>query len=191
VTLGDATHRLPEPFLVFATQNPIEQEGTYPLPEAQVDRFLLKAKVDYPKADEERQILDRMTSGEAPPVGRVLTAETVARLTRRVREVYLDERIRDYVVALVQATRRPKEVGLADAAPLIAFGASPRATLAFSEAARALAFLRGRGYVVPEDVKEMAKDVLRHRILLTYEAEAENVTSEAIVERVLERVEVP
>jgi MoxR-like ATPase len=191
VTLGDTTHRLPEPFLVFATQNPIEQEGTYPLPEAQVDRFLLKARVDYPRPEEERQILDRMMSGEAPPVTRVLAAETVARLTRRVREVYLDERIRDYVVALVQATRRPKDVGLADAAPLIAFGASPRATLAFSEAARALAFLRGRGYVVPEDVKEIAKDVLRHRILLTYEAEAENVTSEAIVDRVLERVEVP
>jgi MoxR-like ATPase len=191
VTLGDTSHPLPEPFLVFATQNPIEQEGTYPLPEAQVDRFLLKAKVDYPKKDEERQILDRMISGEAPAVGRVLKAEAVRRLEARVREIYLDGRIRDYIVAVVSATRRPREVGLPDLAPLVAFGASPRATLAFSEAARAIAFLRGRGYVVPEDVKEIAKDVLRHRILLTYEAEAENVTTETVVERVLERVEVP
>jgi MoxR-like ATPase len=191
VTLGDTSHPLPDPFLVFATQNPIEQEGTYPLPEAQVDRFLLKTKVDYPKKDEERQILDRMISGEAPSVTRLLKAETVRRLEGRVRDIYLDSRLRDYIVALVTATRNPKEVGLADLAPLVAFGASPRATLAFSEAARATAFLRGRGYVVPEDVKEIAKDVLRHRILLTYEAEAENVTTETIVDRVLERVEVP
>ena len=191
VTLGDTSYPLPEPFLVFATQNPIEQEGTYPLPEAQVDRFLLKAKVDYPNKEEERQILDRMISGEAPSVSRLLKADAVRRLESRVREVYLDGRIRDYIVALVTATRRPKEVGLADLGPLVAFGASPRATLAFSEAARAVAFLRGRGYVVPEDVKEIAKDVLRHRILLTYEAEAENVTTEMVVDRVLERVEVP
>src|SRR5712692_5058124 len=191
VTLGDTSHPLPQPFLVFATQNPIEQEGTYPLPEAQVDRFLLKARVDYPKKEEERQILDRMLSGEAPAVGRVLKADQVLHLERRVRGIYLDERLRDYMVALVTATRRPKEVGLVDLAPLIAFGASPRATLAFSEASRAVAFLRGRGYVVPEDVKEIARDVLRHRILLTYEAEAENVTTETVVERILERVEVP
>jgi MoxR-like ATPase len=191
VTLGDASHPLPEPFLVFATQNPIEQEGTYPLPEAQVDRFLLKAKLDYPRREEERQILDRMTSGDVPAVSRVLGHDAVRRLAARVREVYLDERIRDYVVAIVHATRRPKDVGLAELAHLVSFGASPRATLAFSEAARAVAFLHGRGYVVPEDVKEIAKDVLRHRILLTYEAEAENVTSETIVDRVLERVEVP
>ncbi len=191
VTLGDTSHPLPDPFLVFATQNPIEQEGTYPLPEAQVDRFLLKTKVDYPKKEEERQILDRMISGEAPSVTRLVKAEAVRRLETRVRDIYLDSRLRDYIVALVTATRNPKEVGLADLAPLVAFGASPRATLAFSEAARATAFLRGRGYVVPEDVKEIAKDVLRHRILLTYEAEAENVTTETIVDRVLERVEVP
>jgi MoxR-like ATPase len=191
VTLGDATHPLPEPFLVFATQNPIEQEGTYPLPEAQVDRFLLKVKVDYPKKEEERHILDRMMKGEAPKVSRVLSAEAVKGLTERVREVYLDERLRDYMVALVTATRRPKEVGLSDMAPLVAFGASPRATLAFSEASRAIAFLRGRGYVVPEDVKEIARDVLRHRVLLTYEAEAENVAPETVVDRILERVEVP
>src|SRR5215510_8200850 len=178
VTLGDTTYRLPEPFLVFATQNPIEQEGTYPLPEAQVDRFLLKAKVDYPRKEEEREILDRMVSGEAPSVSRVLSSDAVIRLERRVREIYMDDRLRDYMVALVTATRRPKDVGLVDLAPLIAFGASPRATLAFSEASRAVAFLLGRGYVVPEDVKEIAHDVLRHRILLTYEAEAENVTSD-------------
>jgi MoxR-like ATPase len=191
VTLGDATHPLPEPFLVFATQNPIEQEGTYPLPEAQVDRFLLKAKVDYPARQEERQILDRMMSGEMPAVTRVLRQDSILDLSRRVREVYIDERLRDYVVAIVTATRRPREVGLSELSHLVAFGASPRATLAFSEAARAVAFLHGRGYVVPEDVKEIAKDVLRHRILLTYEAEAENVTTETIVDRVLERVEVP
>ena len=191
VTLGDTTHPLPEPFLVFATQNPIEQEGTYPLPEAQVDRFLMKVRVDYPTKAEERQVLDRMMSGEMPKVAKVLSADAVKRLTERVREVYVDERLRDYMVALVTATRRPKEVGLSDLAPLVAFGASPRATLAFSEASRAIAFLRGRGYVVPEDVKEIAKDVLRHRVLLTYEAEAENVASETVVERILERVEVP
>src|SRR5262245_50090599 len=145
VTIGDTTHALPDPFLVFATQNPIEQEGTYPLPEAQVDRFLLKAKVDYPKKEEERQILDRMLSGEALPVARVLSGDDVRRLCKRAREVYLDERIRDYIVALVTATRRPREVGLSELAHLIGFGASPRATLAFSEASRAMAFLRGRG----------------------------------------------
>jgi MoxR-like ATPase len=191
VTLGEVSHALPDPFLAFATQNPIEQEGTYPLPEAQVDRFLLKAKVDYPSRGEERQILDRMVSGEAPAVSRVLGGDAVRGLTRRVREIYMDDRLRDYMVSLVAATRAPRDVGLVDLAPLIAYGASPRATLAFSEASRAVAFLRGRGYVVPEDVKEIAKDVLRHRILLTYEAEAENVTSDTVIERILERVEVP
>jgi MoxR-like ATPase len=191
VTLGDATHSLPDPFLVFATQNPIEQEGTYPLPEAQVDRFLLKARVDYPTQAEERQVLDRMISGEGPAVAKVLSGDKVRSLAARVREVYMDERLRDYMVALVAATRNPRSVGLTDLGPLIAYGASPRATLAFSEASRAVAFLRGRGYVVPEDVKEIARDVLRHRVLLTYEAEAENVTSDTVVERILERVEVP
>jgi len=191
VTLGDTSHPLPDPFLVFATQNPIEQEGTYPLPEAQVDRFLLKARVDYPTRIEERQILDRMISGEAPSVSRVLAGDAVRNLIRRVQEIYMDDRLRDYIVALVSATRAPREVGLVDLAPLIAYGASPRATLAFSHASRAVAFLRGRGYVVPEDVKEIAKDVLRHRVLLTYEAEAEDVTSDTIIDRILERVEVP
>ena len=191
VTLGEHTFPLSEPFLVLATQNPIEQEGTYPLPEAQLDRFLLKAKVDYPKKDEERLVLDRMLSGEMPLVSKMLSVAAVRSLERRVRQVYLDERLRDYIVSLVTATRRPKDVGLPDLVHLVSFGASPRATLAFSEASRALAFLRGRGYVVPEDVKEIARDVLRHRILLTYEAEAENVTTETVVERILERVEVP
>jgi MoxR-like ATPase len=191
VTLGDTTHPLPEPFLVFATQNPIEQEGTYPLPEAQVDRFLLKVKVDYPTKAEERQILDLMMGGKAPAVGKVLSTDAVLRLSRRMHDVYLDERIRDYIVALVTATRRPRDLGLTDLVHLISFGASPRATLAFSEAARAVAFLRGRGYVVPEDVKEIARDVLRHRVILTFEAEAENVTAETVVDRILERVEVP
>jgi MoxR-like ATPase len=191
VTLGDTSHPLPDPFLVFATQNPIEQEGTYPLPEAQVDRFLLKARVDYPTRIEERQILDRMISGEAPSVSRVLAGDAVRNLIRRVQEIYMDDRLRDYIVALVSATRAPREVGLVDLAPLIAYGASPRATLALSHTSRAVAFLRGRGYVVPEDVKEIAKDVLRHRVLLTYEAEAEDVTSDTIIDRILERVEVP
>jgi MoxR-like ATPase len=191
VTLGDTSHPLPEPFMVFATQNPIEHEGTYPLPEAQVDRFLLKARVEYPSSTEEREILDRMLGGATPSVGRVLGRDAVLRLAARVLTIYLDERIRDYMVALVRATRSPKDVGLSEASHLIAFGASPRATLAFSHAARAHAFLQARGYVIPEDVKAIARDVLRHRILLTYEAEAENVTSETLIDRILERVEVP
>ena len=191
VTIGDTSHPLPEPFLVFATQNPIEQEGTYPLPEAQVDRFLLKAKVGYPQRTEERLILDRMITGETPAVARVLKADVLARLVGTARDVYLDDRIRDYIVTLVTATRDPKGAGMVDLQHLVAFGASPRATLAFSEASRAMAFLQGRGYVVPEDVKAIAADVLRHRILLTYEAEAENVTTDTVVERVLEHVEVP
>ena len=191
VTLGDATHPLPDPFLVFATQNPIEQEGTYPLPEAQVDRFLLKARVDYPKKDEERQVLDRMMSGEVPSVSKVLRRDAIRSLCARVLQVFIDERLRDYIVEIVNATRHPKEVGLPDLAHLVSFGASPRATLAFSEAARAVAFLHGRGYVVPEDVKEIAKDVLRHRILLTYEAEAENVTTDSLIGEVLRSLRRP
>ena len=193
VTIGDTTYPLPEPFLVFATQNPIEQEGTYPLPEAQVDRFLMKARIDYPKKEEERQILDRMllVSPDELSVVKRLDQASVLALAKLVRSIHLDERVRNYIIEIVTATRKPREVGLGDLAHLISFGASPRATLAFSEASRAVAFLRGRAYVVPEDVKEIARDVLRHRILLTYEAEAENVTSEAVVDRILERVEVP
>ena len=193
VTIGDTTYPLPEPFLVFATQNPIDQEGTYPLPEAQVDRFLMKARIDYPKKEEERQILDRMllVSPDELSVVKRLDQASVLALAKLVRSIHLDERVRNYIIEIVTATRKPREVGLGDLAHLISFGASPRATLAFSEASRAVAFLRGRAYVVPEDVKEIARDVLRHRILLTYEAEAENVTSEAVVDRILERVEVP
>ena len=193
VTIGDTTYPLPEPFLVFATQNPIEQEGTYPLPEAQVDRFLMKVRIDYPKKEEERQILDRMllVSPDDLAVSKRLDQTSILGLAKLVRSVHLDERVRNYIIDIVTATRKPREVGLGDLSPLISFGASPRGTLAFSEAARAVAFLRGRGYVVPEDVKEIARDILRHRILLTYEAEAENVTSDAVVDRILERVEVP
>ncbi len=191
VTIGETSYPLPEPFLVFATQNPIEQEGTYPLPEAQVDRFLLKARVGYPDQAEERAILDRMLAGEPPQVARVFQREAITRIAGLVLKIYMDERLRDYMVALVRATRSPREVGLADMAHLIAYGASPRATLAFSHAARAVALLKGRGFVIPEDVKEIAKDVLRHRILLTYEAEAEHVTTDELVDRILDRVEVP
>ena len=191
VTLGDTSHRLPVPFLVFATQNPIEQEGTYPLPEAQVDRFLLKVKVDYPSQAEERQIFDRMLTGEIPGVTRMLKADAVVRLGQRVREIYIDERLRDYMVALVTATRRPRDVGLVELAPLIAFGASPRATIYLAQAAKAHAFIDGRGYVTPDDVKAVAKDVMRHRLIVTYEAEAENLDSDELIDRVLQGVAVP
>lgn len=195
VTIGDATHPLPDPFLVLATQNPIDQEGTYPLPEAQVDRFLMKLKVGYPSKSEERQILDRMgdhTEREAfATVRPVLSPEALRSLRTLVRTLYADERIRNYLVELVAATRDPKSYGLLELAEFISYGASPRASLALLAAARAHAFLQGRGYVVPEDVKEIAPDVLRHRVILGYEAEAENVTSDQVVGRILERVEVP
>ena len=184
VTLGDATHPLPDPFLVFATQNPIEQEGTYPLPEAQVDRFLLKAKVDYPTKAEERQILDRMISGEAPAGRAVLSGDAVQppRRAACARSTWTSGCATTWWRSSPPRAARARWAS-PTSRPLIAYGASPRATLAFSEASRAVAFLRGRGYVVPEDVKEIAKDVLRHRVLLTYEAEAENVTSETVVDR--------
>ena len=195
VTIGDATHKLPDPFLVLATQNPIEQEGTYPLPEAQVDRFLMKLKVGYPTKAEERQILDRMGdagSGDVTAEVRpVLDPEGLRTLRALVRTLYADERIRNYLVEIVSATRDPKAYGLPELADFVSYGASPRATLALLGTARAHAFLAGRGYVVPEDVKEVAPDVLRHRVLLGYEAEAENVTSDQVIARILERVEVP
>jgi MoxR-like ATPase len=195
VTVGDSTAALPDPFLVLATQNPIEQEGTYPLPEAQVDRFLMKLTVGYPTKAEERQILDRMgdtTEAEASAQVRpVLTPAMIRELRVLVRGIYADERIKTYLVELVAATRDPKAYGLSDLADFVAYGASPRATLALLATARARAFLAGRGYVVPEDVKDVAPDVLRHRVLLSYEAEAENVTSDQVVKRLLERVEVP
>jgi MoxR-like ATPase len=191
VTIGGQTFRLDEPFLVLATQNPIEQEGTYPLPEAQVDRFMLKLHVGYPTRDEEKEILRRMAGGHAIPVRHVATPETIMAARERIAEMYMDERIVDYIVSIVHATRFPAEAGLQDIVPLIEFGASPRATLSLAQASRAHAFLRERAFVTPDDVKAIAPDVLRHRVLTTYEAEAEEVTSDAIVSRILAAVPAP
>jgi MoxR-like ATPase len=191
VTIGDQTFQLPSPFLVLATQNPVEQEGTYPLPEAQVDRFMLKVKVDYPTRDEERLIMDRMGAGKVPPVDRVIALEDLLRARQVVQEIYVDEKVKDYILNVVFATREPKKAGLADLENFLEFGASPRATLSLVQAARAHAFLRHRGFVTPEDVKAVAFDVMRHRISLTFEAEAEELTPERIIQRVLDRVEVP
>ncbi len=191
VTLGERTFALPDPFIVLATQNPIEQEGTYPLPEAQVDRFMLKVKVGYPTREEERAIMDRMVVAAPPHAAKVVTPAQLAAARGTVLRIYMDDRIKDYIVSLVFATRDPRGHGLADLAPLVEFGASPRATLFLALAARAHAFLRRKAYVTPEDVKAVAYDVLRHRITLTYEAEAEEVTAEKVVSRVLDRVEVP
>jgi MoxR-like ATPase len=190
VTLGDRTYPLEPPFLVLATQNPIEQEGTYPLPEAQVDRFMLKLKVEYPSKAEERAILDRMSGEALPAVRRVVSPAEILGARDVVNQIYMDDRVRDYIVDIVFATRSPKDYKL-DIAPLVAFGASPRATLFLTLAARAHAFVKGRGYATPEDVKSIAFDVLRHRVLLTYEAEAEDVTPEDIVQKVLDTIEVP
>jgi len=191
VTIGGTTYPLVEPFLVLATQNPIEQEGTYPLPEAQVDRFMFKLRVGYPSRAEEKEILRRMASGEKIPVSAVATPTQLLDARRRIAEMYMDERLVDYIVELVHATRYPKDVGLADLVPLVEFGASPRATIALGQASRAHAFLRGRSFVTPDDVKAIAPDVLRHRVLTTFEADAEGVTSDAIVTRILGRVEAP
>jgi MoxR-like ATPase len=190
VTIGDTTYPLPSPFLVLATQNPIEQEGTYPLPEAQVDRFLLKLRVDYPSPEEERQILDRMSGAEVPEARPVVQLSDLDRAREAMHAIYVDERIKDYAVRLVHATRRPKEFKL-DLEGLVQYGASPRATLALIAAARAHAFIRGRGFVSPEDVKAVGHDVLRHRLILSFEAEAEAVTPDAVVQRVFDAVEVP
>ncbi len=190
VTIGDTTWPLNEPFLVLATQNPIEQEGTYPLPEAQVDRFMLKLKIDYPNKREERLILDRMTGPELPTVNVVVSPEDIVRTRETVRTIYIDERIKDYIVDLIFATRTPADYGLS-AQRLIQYGASPRATIYLTLAARAHAFIKGRGYVTPEDVKAVGADVLRHRIILTYEAEAEEITTEHIIGQILDAVEVP
>jgi len=191
VTIGDSTHRLPQPFVVLATQNPIEQEGTYPLPEAQLDRFLFKVMVDYPTPEEERRVLESHLGESFPTPGRITDLDSLVELEAVVRQVYLDERIRSYIVNLVAATRKPAEVGLGDLVPLIGFGASPRASIALALGTRAQAMVRGRAYVTPEDVKELAPMVLRHRLVLTYEAEAEGVTVEEIVDRMLLAVEVP
>jgi MoxR-like ATPase len=193
VTIGDETHRLPEPFLVMATQNPIEQEGTYPLPEAQLDRFMLMVKVGYPQKSEEREIMDRMTSGSPTSTKAEAVASLDELLSARgvINQVYIDDKIRDYIINVVHATREPGAYGLKDLGVFIQYGASPRASIFLNLAARAHAFLRRRGYVTPEDIKSVGLDVLRHRITLTYEAEAENVTTEDIVRRVFEHVEVP
>ena len=190
VTIGDTTYPLKEPFLVLATQNPIEQEGTYPLPEAQVDRFMLKLKIVYPDRKEEREILERMSKEEQPRASRVVETESILRARKVVEEVYMDDRVKEYILSIVFATRKPSEFGL-DIGPLIEFGASPRATLFLAQAARAHAFIRSRGYVTPEDVKSVGPDVLRHRLILSFEAEAENVKPEEIVQRIFDTVEVP
>jgi len=191
VTIGGTTYRLEEPFLVLATQNPIEQEGTYALPEAQVDRFMLKLRVGYPTRDEEREIMRRMAGGHAIDVSHVATPEAILEARGRIADLYMDDRIVDYIVDIVHATREPAAAGLKDLVPLIEFGASPRATIALAQASRAHAFLRGRTFVTPDDVKSIAPDVLRHRVLTTYEAEAEEVTSDTIVAKILSTIESP
>jgi MoxR-like ATPase len=191
VTIGDKTYPLPEPFVVMATQNPIEQEGTYPLPEAQIDRFMLMVNVGYPTREEERKIMDRMTQPEPAKATTVVTPAELLDARNVIRQVYVDEKVKEYIVDVVFATREPQKHGMKDLAPLVEFGASPRASIALNLAARAHAFLRHRGYVTPEDVKAVGPDVLRHRLVLTYEADAEEVTSEQIVKRVFEVVEVP
>jgi MoxR-like ATPase len=191
VTIGEQTYYLEDPFLVLATQNPIEQEGTYPLPEAQVDRFMLKVVVDYPSRDEERVIMNRMTGTELPQVTPVIVPSDLLYARQVVSQIYVDDKIKEYILDLVFATRQPGQNGLADLQPLIDFGASPRATIYMVMAARAHAFLKGRGYVTPEDIKQVAPDILRHRIVISYEAEAEEVTSADIVQRILDHIEVP
>ena len=191
VTIGVETFPIEAPFLVLATQNPIEQEGTYPLPEAQVDRFMLKVIVNYPERSEEREIIDRMTSNAPLNVQPVVDSQYVLSAREIVRQVYVDEKIKDYVLDLVIATRDPRAQGLADLVNLISLGASPRAGIFLIAAARAYAFVKGRGYVVPDDIKQLAPDVLRHRVITTFEAEAQDVTSEQIVQHILDNVEVP
>jgi MoxR-like ATPase len=191
VTIGSDTYPLSEPFLVLATQNPIEHEGTYPLPEAQLDRFMLKVFVGYPSRDEEKEILWRMAGGTPIPVESVIAPQEILATRRAIAELYMDQKIVDYIVDVVRATREPQAVGLHEIRPLVAYGASPRASIYLAQAARAHAFLRGRQYVVPEDVKAMAPDVLRHRVLLTFEAEAEDIGSDGVITKVLEAVDIP
>jgi MoxR-like ATPase len=195
VTIGEQTYRLDEPFLVMATQNPIEQEGTYPLPEAQVDRFMLKVVIGYPKREEERQILHSVVGGQLASVAEsqrpILTPADILRARTLVREVYMDEKIENYITDIIFATRFPSQYGLDKLVPLISYGASPRGSINLAAAAKAYAFMHRRGYVIPDDVRAVAMEVLRHRVGLTYEAEAENVTSEELVAEVLNRVDVP
>ena len=191
MTLGDRTFPMADPFLVLATQNPIEQEGTYPLPEAQVDRFMLKVKVTYPNRQEERAIVDRMGAGEAPAPDPVISPADIIRARTVVDRVYVDAKIKDYIVDVVLATRDPAACGLGDLAPMIEYGGSPRASIYLTKAAKAHAFLRRRGYVTPEDVKAVGMDVMRHRVIVTYEAEAEEKTSEDVMQAVFDHIEVP
>ena len=191
VTIGDQTFALTEPFLVMATENPIEQEGTYPLPEAQVDRFMLKLKVGYPTRDEERRILDRMARTETDiPINPVIDPSDILRARKMVDEIYTDDKIKDYILSIVFATREPEKYGL-DIKEYLRYGASPRATIALTIGARAHAFLQGRGYVTPQDVKSIAPDILRHRIIVSYEAEAEELTSEMLIDKILSEIPVP
>jgi MoxR-like ATPase len=191
VTIGGETFFLGEPFLVLATQNPIEHEGTYPLPEAQLDRFMLKVRVGYPTRDAEKEIVGRMAGGRPIEVQRIAEAEDILAARSAIAELFMDQKVVDYIVDTVRATREPQAVGLAELKSLIAFGASPRASIYLAQAARAHAYLRGRAFVVPEDVKAMAYDVLRHRVLLTFEAEAEDVDADQVIGRILEAVGVP
>lgn len=191
VTIGEQTFALPDPFLVMATQNPIEQEGTYPLPEAQVDRFMLKVVIDYPTIEEEKMIIRENLRGSMPKVTPVTTADEILKAREVVRQVYIDEKIEKYIADIVFATRYPDRYGLTDLKDMITFGGSPRASINLAKASRAYAFIKHRGYVVPEDVRAVAHDVLRHRIGLSYEAEASNLTSEEIVSRIINKVEVP
>ena len=191
VTIGDNTYKLPKPFLVMATQNPVEQEGTYPLPEAQVDRFMLKVVVDYPKKEEERLIIRMHNSKEFPKASAQLKPEDIVRAREVVKDVYMDEKIEKYIVDIVYATRTPEEYGLGKLKDLIQYGASPRASISLAMASKAYAFIKRRGYVIPEDVRAVCNEVLRHRIGLTYEAEAENITTESIITDIINTVEVP
>ena len=191
VTIGESTFALPDPFLVMATQNPIEQEGTYPLPEAQVDRFMLKVVIDYPKKEEEKLILRQNIDNDYPVVNKVTTTEDILKARQVCREVYLDEKIENYITDIIFASRYPKDFGLKNFAQMISYGGSPRASINLALAAKAYAFIKRRGYVLPEDVRAVAPDVMRHRIGLTYEAEAENITTEDIINEILNIVEVP
>ena len=191
VTIGDETHPLKGLFLVMATQNPIEQEGTYPLPEAQVDRFMLKVKITYPKPDEESKILDQALGGTTGSINPVLTPEDIVEMQQVVKMIYIDDQVKGYILDLVRSTREPASFGMAELIPLIDYGASPRASIYLGLGAQAMAFLQGRGYVTPQDVKDIAYDVLRHRIILTYEAEAEQTTPEDVIKTIFDTVPVP
>jgi MoxR-like ATPase len=191
VTIGDETFKLDDPFMVLATQNPIEQEGTYPLPEAQVDRFLLKARITYPSKEEEKVIVERIAVQGEPTIQPAVTPKDIIKSRELCKKIYIDDKIKDYILNLVFATRQPKDYGLEELSGLIRYGASPRASIYLTTTARALAFMKRRGFVIPEDIKELAPDVLRHRIILTYEAEAEEMTTDDVIQKILTGVEVP